>query len=164
MTACTSTDQQPTPSSTATCQNDLLGYRVSYPADWFVHEADSALNLGECEAFGPAPFEALAGVTGVRGQSARIYLGPCAGRETPPTFRQEVSIDGFPSYVEEFHQAGDGYYWYVVDLRPDIGSDVECRGPNAFVRTEIGWPGEYEANKAVVDLMAGSLDFSPYRR
>ena len=146
------------------CTNPL-GFSISYPPGWFVHPADAALNLTECRLFAKNPFSAEQDANGWwRGAQTALTMGTgCLGSFEVAASERELVIQGFPAWVREL-MFGEGAnagevsgYAYFIDLRPGVA----CENGSWFTaRTQPDAPGDYAANKATLDEMIQSLEFS----
>lgn len=166
-----SPEPSPSPSPTQpeelSCENPALGYRVTYPADWFANEevapADSGLDpVPACQYFAEAPMEITpnAGVpqSVAIGFSRQPQAAPPGTGDTVLT-TEEVTVAGRPATVREveageqaapFYQAGDRIYQYLVSLPS---------GESLVVSTDSKpRDGDYEAHKAVLDEMMLTLE------
>jgi hypothetical protein len=157
----------------ATCINEGVPFRVTYPAAWFVHPQDSAIQVGACTSFGPEPFEHGAQERVGGGSSAWVtYLhGTClAFEEIVEVLRvEETLVAGMTAYrIQSRIWDGPIHYMYVVNLTPAnpvYGPDASC-GTNPqtpdlqqglLLATVEDAPGDFDVNRAVVDRMAKTL-------
>ncbi|MGH2418585.1 MAG: hypothetical protein ACRDFY_09655 [Candidatus Limnocylindria bacterium] len=163
-----SPEPSPTPTQPAelSCENEALGYRVSYPADWFPNEEvvppDDGLDpVPACQYFGEAPME----IAPNAGVPPSVAIGFSRQPQAPPPgtgdtvlTAEEVTVAGRPATVREleasdqaapFFQAGDRIYQYTVSL---------ASGEFLVVSTDSTRDGDYEAHKAVLDAMMLTLE------
>lgn len=150
--------------STMSCTTAVRGYRVEYPAGWYVDESNPAL---ACGLFDPEPFTVepntefpeVAVTIGV--EPGVAYADIVTGNTDPTTWRvlerRDITVDGFPAVVLETEQIDElllpaGTYWYQVVIdRP---------GAATLVYT-TGLPGaDYDANRSTLDAMVASLRFT----
>lgn len=157
-------------SDEAMCENADLGYRLAYPADWFVHPADPELGIPPCALFAAEPFTYRPDVP--TGFGASVYVidfeGSCLEFDggAQPDVLEAVTVAELPAYRIE--SGPDNFlpqaYLYLVNLLPDAGpvlggaENGSCEGNHAlYIRTEGAGPGDYLTNKLVVDRMAATL-------
>ncbi len=146
------------------CENEADGYRLDFPDAWYTNTA-----VGEfepCQWFSPTFYEVedpnqvpdeiaitIEYLTGDRG-SIEEEISRASGivGETQPAVR-----------VEYRGAAGDGgempadwrEYVYLVQLGP-----TEEEGPNLLIRTTTDMGGDYELNKAVMDRIVATMEFT----
>lgn len=159
MLAAMDPDPAPPPDGAAvqTCENPESAppYRLSYPAGWFVHPPAAEQDVAPCQFFGPEPFEYAVpsnpDTEAPWSVSVNVLHG-CYSYEGPPVRARSALVDGFPAAMED---TGFYYHWRIELL--DV---ADCdRDVTASVYTNQRGHGDFEANKAAVDLMAGSIDF-----
>lgn len=155
------------PGGEARCTNEMEGYAVSYPADWYTNETmdlDEFVEgpeTGACTFFGRQPMElrANAGLP----DTVIIRFSPSETRQPPSDGAETISegdvvVAGRPATVRETEQTtdagapfsapGDRWYDYTVEL---------VDGSFLIVATSSRADGDYEENKAVLDAMMSTL-------
>ena len=145
-----------------TCENEALGYRVSFPDAWYTntaYEGAPACGLFNPGVFAVAPGRPASGVAITVGGVPGAF-----GHLDPILSNQEVTVAGRPARRLE---VGGGYgpaaaspawarqYQYIVSL-----TDA-WDGPKLIATTSNGGPGDYETNRAVLDAMMESLVLLP---
>lgn len=157
-----------------TCVGDAVLYRATYPADWFVHPVDAGLGVAECSQFGPQPFEF--DPSDVPGGGGSVWLRAFSrgcfeyDQSTVVDTVHQVEVADLPAYRVESRIGGRVRdYTYVVNLNapepvllhPGFGlpEDADCSNAAGLVLgTQEGVPGDFDANRAVVDAMAATLE------
>ena len=147
------------------CENDALGYTVSYPADWHANEEvrpdDEALDpIPACQYFGEEPMEIMPNA----GLPASVAISfDLEAEATPPggeVIRSEsVTVAGRPAELREAEGSGDGpfigegdrVYEYLIELPS---------GEVLIVSTDSTRSGDYEAHRDVLDLMMQTLELA----
>jgi hypothetical protein len=149
------------------CENESLGYIVSYPADWYANEAvdpdDPAFDpIAACQYFGEEPME----LTPNAGLPPTVAVSFSREAEVPPPSTgatvlsdRAVTVAGQPATVRElemsdaaapFFRAGDRVYSYLIELPT---------GDYLLVSTSSTSNGDYESHTEVLDQMMETLDF-----
>jgi hypothetical protein len=161
----------PLPAGWVRCTNDPVGYSIGYPGDWhttdvFNGEADPA---NACRWFSPDPFGPEGNVV-LEGWGYPLEVGQTGPFTVLPqqqvdteSFellrREQLRVDGHHALRLEYRTLGDLmgepglHYEYQIELDDDSTLIVHTTDTR-------GIPGNYEANKAVVDQAADSLRFS----
>ena len=158
----------PSPSTTVfpggnDCENELLGYTVGYPADWFSNEAvepqDGLDGIEPCQYFGEEPME----IGPNAGLPPTVAISFSRETEAPPpstgatvVSERSVIVDGQPATAREteqetdagFSQAGDRSYSYVIELPA---------GDYLQVSTSSTSNGDYQGHTDVLDQMMETL-------
>jgi hypothetical protein len=150
-----------------TCEDDSVGYRVAFPDEWWWNEPfDSEMGPHpNCRYFAPDSFD-VGTVNreqpipeGVAIYTFVISPDGALGQGGALVTSEEVTVAGHPATREEeeftpggFLAPGERIYRYVIDL-PDGGQ---------LVFTASNQVGDYDENRAVLDLMMESLElFEP---
>lgn len=146
----------------ASCRNDDAGLTVVYPAAWYAYAGDARW---KCLLFDPDPItvtpdselpEVAVEILPLEETFATVVAEVENATYWTPVRAGETTIDGRPARVFEVESTGEGFfpaglrrYEFVVD-RGDRGT---------LVIETIGEPGPaYEADRAMVDLMAGAIE------
>lgn len=149
---------------TATCTSTEAGYTLQYPADWHT-EPDNDYPV--CHYFHPESFSVPDGgeathfgaIVAVVPESFEVVRGWSSDERFERVLSEvETVVNGRPAVVIESESTGEGLldrgtltYRYVVDLG-------DGRAVDASTRTTEGL--DYDANKAVLDAMMASLEFT----
>ena len=134
-------------------------YSLSYPADWFVHPADPAAEVPPCTYFGPERFdyaEPLAVEDAVESIVVMVFTGCVVEELRSAVSASSEVVDGFPATASEFRHGSNRRYNWKVEVHRGPQCDTDTTG---FLQTASWMPGDYETNKAVLELMARSMDF-----
>ncbi len=155
------------PGGAAECTNEIEGYSVSYPADWYTNETmdlDEFVEgpeTGACTYFGRQPMElrpnaGLPDTVVIR--ISRSETRPPASDGAVVIREEDVVIAGRPAVVRETEQTtdegapfsapGDRTYDYAVEL---------ADGTFLLAGTSSRADGDYEENKALLDAMMSTL-------
>lgn len=164
----------PSPSSSAAglpdgqrCTNEMLGYAVSYPADWYANaeiEQEFGDPIPACTYFSSQPMD----IAPNAGLPPTVAISFERWTEVPPTgegwevvSREETSVAGLPAVVIELEQtsdagapfsaAGDRTYGYEVEL-PDGTVLTASTGTTA--------DGDYAEHKDVLDQMLATVELT----
>lgn len=156
----------------AECVNSELGYRLSYPADWFVHPPDVLMAVRPCSLFAREPFQYSP--RGPGGSGAEIALTHWAGDcvEFVPTDLPVRSEAVLLARTLGFRvQMSDGEYNYTASLRHGIEPgvyfpsdsgvlpDQPCeRTSTLVIATHPAITDRFTETKLVVDRMAATLE------
>jgi hypothetical protein len=165
----------PVESTERTCENREVGYRVSYPTDWFVHPEDASLAVEACAQFSIEPFDFEVGA--LPGGGGNVWIRPFSGGclifelEIAVDEIEAVSIGALPAYrIESRFPDGRRGHEYVVNLHPDapvieapalIGGplDPDCADTAGLILgTREGLSGDFVTNRMVVDRMATTFE------
>jgi len=143
------------------CENNevLPAYRLSYPVDWFVHPADPEAEVPPCTYFGPEPFEYFRATEPENTPWSVVVLvvSGCLVSEQDPFSERSEIVDGFRATISEYsHGVNVHRYNWIVELVKAPECELDRTG---FIQTAEWQPGDYEANKTVLDTMARSWDF-----
>jgi hypothetical protein len=157
----------------AVCVSAELRYRLSIPADWFAHPADPVTGVPACSRFGPEPFGFTIDELPGGGGSAWVIplVRSCLAFDLITVVDSIIAIEvaGWPTYLIESHTGDRSDVTYVVNINPDApvihyppllgpspGSD--CRATRGLmIGTREGVPGDFDANRRVVDRMIATL-------
>ena len=145
-----------------TCTNPEVGYRVTFPDDWYTNTAIG--DQAACTWFTPDFFEVDA--TGATPDEVWITIGLVPGLVgynmlTPTDASEEVEVDGYAGHWAEFRlldevidtESGEVRFHYVVPLARS--------GPSLVASTAPGRADDYELAKAVLDRMMASMELEP---
>src|SRR5688500_10791540 len=122
-------------------------YTVVYPPGWFVHPADEAAGIGDCQLFAVEPFSdpAPPGAWGWPGAQIVLNAGVgCTGSFAVAITQDELEIDGKHAFRATL-RPGEGdrtlrAYEYFVQLSPN----PPCERSAWFqARTESTDPGSF---------------------
>jgi len=164
----------PSPSPTASamtdgqrCTNEVLGYAVSYPADWYANaeiEQEFGDPIPACTYFSSQPMDIApnAGLPPVVAISFERWTeAPPAGEGWEVVSREETSVAELPAVVTELEQisdagapfsaAGDRTYGYEVEL-PDGSVLTASTGTTAN--------GDYAEHRDVLDQMMATVELT----
>ena len=147
------------------CTNEVLGYAVSYPADWYANaeiEQEFGDPIPACTYFSSQPMD-IAPNAGLPPMVAisfeRWTEAPPAGEGWEVVSREETSVAELPAVVTELEQisdagapfsaAGDRTYGYEVEL-PDGTVLTASTGTTA--------DGDYAEHKEVLDQMMATVE------
>lgn len=143
-----------------TCSNPEGGYTVSYPDSWYTNTALD--DVPACSWFSPTYYE-LNDSGDMPEEIAidiRVFEG-AVGFIWADLYSQELTVDGFAGRRAETGMTKDPgmptdvfQYDYLVLL------DAESDGRKLWAFTGTDYGGEYELNKAVVDRIMASLEFT----
>jgi hypothetical protein len=156
----------PFPGGAASCENESIGFVVSYPADWWANErvdsGDPPLTpIEACQYFAEEPVELVqnAGLPPGIVINAGLEEQPLGNPEQPIEVLSSrvVEVAGRPATVEEiertgdtvFQRAGDRSYAYRISL---------ASGETLLFGTLNQRPSEhYDSRKLVLDRMMETL-------
>ena len=151
------------------CTNDVVGYSIGYPGDWFttdvLHGTPDPANA--CRWFSPDPFGPDGNVVSegwgyplevaVRDAALDDELGRLLDPEVAETVEQEeLTIDGNRAVRLEYETLVDViaepglHYSYLVELDPETTIVVHTTETRGIVE-------DYDEAKSVVDLAAHTL-------
>ncbi len=143
-----------------TCTNPEGGYTLTFPDDWYTNTAVG--DTPACTWFSPVYYE----VTDPDEVPAEIAITVGAfegevGFLWVDLYSQNVNIDGVAGrrfehgYTKEADMATDQYqYNYLLRL------DELSEGAKIWAITDTNLPGDYPLNKAVLDRIMASLEFT----
>ena len=143
-----------------TCTNPAGGYTVSYPDSWYTNtELD---NVPACSWFSPTFYELNA--SGERPEEIAINItvfDGAVGFIWADLYSEQLTVDGFDARRAETGMTKDpdmptDTFQYDYLVRLDANSDG--RKLWAFTGTDYG--GDYELNKAILDRIMASLEFT----
>jgi hypothetical protein len=149
------------------CTNEVLGYEVSYPADWYANaeiEQEFGDPIPACTYFSSQPMGIApnAGLPPVVAISFELWTGvPPASEGWEVVSREETSVAELPAVVTELEQtsdagapfsaAGDRTYGYEVEL-PDGSVLTASTGTTAN--------GDYAEHRDVLDQMMATVELT----
>jgi hypothetical protein len=161
----------PLPTGWVRCTNDVVGYSIGYPGDWYTTDVfdEQADPANACRWFQPEPFGPEGnGVSegwgfplevAVRDAPLDDELDRLLDPEMAETVaREDVTIDGRRAVRVEYETLIDLiaepglHYSYLVELDPETTILVHTTETRGIVE-------DYEAAKTTVDLAAGTLRF-----
>lgn len=165
----------PSPTATATpsatdgardlrCTNEVDGYAVDYPVDWYANEAvDAPEGLDDvpaCRYFAEDEFEirpnsGLPSSVAIGFQVVDVVHAPTG----TVVSSNEISVDGHAAVVREV-ETGDGMFMPPGTLVYECFVAFED-GSFLHISTDTTRDGDYAAHKAVLDRMLASLDLMP---
>lgn len=159
----------PLPADWVRCTNDVVGYSIGYPGDWFTTDVfdGQADPANACMWFQPEPFGPEGNVVSegwgyplevaVRDASIDDELGRLLDPEVAQTIDQEeLTIDGHRAVRVEYETLVDViaepglHYSYLVELDPETTIVVHTTDTRGIVE-------DYDEAKSVVDLAANTL-------
>jgi hypothetical protein len=143
-----------------TCTNPDGGYTVNYPDSWYTNTGLD--NVPACSWFSPTYYEL--NDSGERPEEIaieiRVFDG-AVGFIWADLYSEQIRLDGFDARRAETGMTKDPetptdqfQYSYLASL----DADSEGRKVWAFTGTDYG--GDYELNKAVMDRIMASLEFT----
>lgn len=134
------------------CTNEVVGYSLAYPGDWFALESQDPAEA--CTAFGPEPFDDADGASIL----AVDIAGGCydsSGHE--PIAEERFMVDGFVAVRREFSADWNGpSMTYVIDRNPVPRCGTETH--LLLFEADHDRPGEWETSKRVLERMVSTLD------
>jgi hypothetical protein len=156
------------PGGDASCENESIGFTVTYPADWWANEVVDDDPAGDpipaCLYFSEEPLELIQNAGLPRGIAiiAALEDEPAGNPEQPieVVSSREVVVDGLPATAEEiewtedtgFQRDGDRSYGYRIPL-PD--------GRVLLIGTSNQPPSEeYQLRMDVLDRMMERMDLT----
>jgi hypothetical protein len=156
------------PGGDATCENESIGFAVTYPADWWANEVVDDNPDGDpilaCQYFAEEPVELIqnAGLPDDIAIIASLEEQPLGNPEQPIEVlnTRDVEIDGITATAEEirwtedtgFQSAGHHAYRYRIPL-----GDGRVL---LFGVTDQPPSEQYDARKEVLDRMMGTLEIT----
>ncbi len=161
---------RPSPSPTRTeaafedprrCENDELGFAVSYPGDWWanprIEGEGGAQPIPACTYFAPDEVDLQPGTDDLTGVAIRFDLVDAdVSRSGEVIFEDEVPVDGRSTVVVElepepqlgFVPEGARIYRYLVGMN---GSDLVATADDIH-------HDAYEENKEILDRMMQTIE------
>lgn len=144
------------------CANPEIGYRVTFPDDWYTNTAIG--DQAACSWFTPDHFEV--DVPGEMPDDIWISIGLIEGifgytMLTPVESGDELEIDGYAGHRAEYRtvdaigdtDSDDLKYHYVVPF--------DTAGPTLIAGTAVDMAGDYQLAKAVLDRIMASMQLNP---
>jgi hypothetical protein len=143
-----------------TCTNPDGGYAISYPDSWYTNTALD--NVPACSWFSPTYYEL--NDSGDRPAEIaieiRVFAG-AVGMIWVDLYSEQITVDGFSAVRSETGMTKDPemptdvfQYDYLVRL------DGDSEGRKLWAVTGTDYGGDYELNRAVLDRIMASLEFT----
>jgi hypothetical protein len=136
------------------CTNPDDGYVLEYPEVWWTNTEIGSFPA--CVWFSPTFYEVPDPSQRPPEIAIEIFLIPGAREEfLDPVASETGMVGGQPATRAEYRSPDGAAYEYVIQLGPSPES-----GPNLVARTGTEMGGDYELNKAILDRIMGSLQFT----
>ena len=154
------------------CENDIVGYSIAYPADWFTTDVLNGEQdpRNACQWFDTTPFDESGNVVsegfayplevGVRTAGLDDVLVDETTGGVQVLMTEDTTVDGRRAVRLEVEfgdspivPAGTRLYEYLIELTPESTMRV-------FTADQTGIAGAYDENRGIVDSAVSTLRFA----